>query len=66
MAQAGDKEDAIKVANRALAAAESIQDEWRKEHALSGLAHAMAQAGQYTKAVQVLKDAFWISRLSWA
>ena len=46
MAQAGNKEEGVKVANRALAAAESIHDdEWGKAHALSAVAPAMAQAG---------------------
>jgi hypothetical protein len=60
MAQAGDKEGL----NRAFAAVEAIQDERAKSSALSDVAQAMVQAGQYTMALQVLRNAFWTSRLA--
>jgi tetratricopeptide (TPR) repeat protein len=60
MGESGDKESL----NRAMAAAEAIQDEGYRTRVLNVVAHAMAQAGEYNKALQVLKEAFWISRRS--
>jgi hypothetical protein len=62
--KAGDKEDAIRVANRALAAAKEIQNEESKTSALSGVAQAMAQAGNPSAAMQVLQNTFINSRLA--
>ncbi len=44
--------------------AQTISYEWSKASALSAVAQAMAQIGQDTKALQVLRNGFWTSRLA--
>jgi len=60
MAQAGDKKGLL----QALAATDAIDAEYYKALALSTVAQAMAQVGQDTKALQVLRNAFRTSRLA--
>jgi hypothetical protein len=60
MAQAGDTPRAAEIANQALAAAEAIRDdEWRAS-ALSGVAQALAQAGDRAGLERVIRQAKFI------